>query len=151
MITKGLENPEDKDKRFKRAYKFEGKVWQLDVLLRIEVTDNTSDRIVRFVYLDGDKSVLIHHAAGEVTYATIRAANRKLSDYLKPSKIETANMSFAEKLKAHRVARRLNKTDVANNIGVSYRVYDRWESGQCMPGADNFLHILNCFKIKINF
>lgn len=58
--------------------------------------------------------------------------------------------SLPERLKEMREARGLTQTRVAELLGVSLRVYHRWESGNAMPHFDTVVKIADVLQVSLD-
>jgi transcriptional regulator with XRE-family HTH domain len=54
---------------------------------------------------------------------------------------------FAERLKALRLSRKLTQGRLAELVGVSLRMYHRWESGQSTPYLDTLVKLADVLDI----
>ena len=58
--------------------------------------------------------------------------------------------SLPERLKQLREARSLTQTRVAELLGVSLRVYHRWESGRASPHFDTVVKIADVLQVSLD-
>jgi transcriptional regulator with XRE-family HTH domain len=68
-------------------------------------------------------------------------------DYLH-SRLDMAEL--AKQLKTLRELRKLSQTRLAELIGVSPRVYNRWENGDATPHWDSILKIANLLGVSLD-
>lgn len=57
---------------------------------------------------------------------------------------------FAERLKAARTARNLTQVYVANLLGVTPRVYNRWEKGTATPHLETVVKIADLLEVSLD-
>lgn len=67
-------------------------------------------------------------------------------DLLLPDRVAMAN--FADRLRELRTARKLTQGRMADVLGVSLRMYCRWEAGEGMPYADSLLKIADALQVS---
>lgn len=66
-----------------------------------------------------------------------------------PIRLTVAQMAaFAERLKQIRMERKLTQTRIAELLGVSIRVYHRWENGDATPHLDTLVKIAEVLKVS---
>lgn len=66
-----------------------------------------------------------------------------------PIRLTVAQMAaFAERLKQIRTERKLTQTRIAELLGVSIRVYHRWENGDATPHLDTLVKIAEVLKVS---
>jgi transcriptional regulator with XRE-family HTH domain len=58
--------------------------------------------------------------------------------------------NFAERLKELRTARKLTQVRVAELLGISPRVYHRWESGSATPYFDTVVKIADILGVTLD-
>ena len=57
---------------------------------------------------------------------------------------------FGENLKSFRTARKLTQVRLAELVGVSPRVYNRWERGGALPHFDTIVKIADILQVSID-
>jgi len=58
--------------------------------------------------------------------------------------------AFVERLKEFRVARGLSQAQLADHLGVSPRVYNRWERGVATPRLDTLVKIADILQVSLD-
>lgn len=58
---------------------------------------------------------------------------------------------FAVILKELRTDRKLNQTELANELKVSQSMIVRWEKGECEPKASNIIAIADYFNVTTDY
>ena len=61
-----------------------------------------------------------------------------------------AELELAQRLKILREKRKLTQTRLANLMGVSPRVYNRWENGDSTPYWDSIVKIANLLDVSLD-
>lgn len=60
-------------------------------------------------------------------------------------------MTFSERLKAARNNEALTQKQVAEQIGLTTRNYQRYEAGTQEPTLSNLVALSNCFNVSIDY
>ena len=58
---------------------------------------------------------------------------------------------FSERLKQCRQAKGLRQQDVAEQLGISYRTYRRYESGETEPTISIALQLADFFQVSLDY
>ena len=59
-------------------------------------------------------------------------------------------MQFNEKLKYLRLSSALMQKEIAQNLGVSVRTFQSWESGRTEPNIEKLIQIAEIFNISLD-
>ncbi len=77
---------------------------------------------------------------------------RALQKYLRTGEVRRekahACQSLGEKLKAHRVQRKMTQEFVAEHLGVSRQAVSKWESGASDPSTSNLLALAKLYGVS---
>ncbi|MBO6293831.1 MAG: helix-turn-helix transcriptional regulator [Selenomonas sp.] len=59
--------------------------------------------------------------------------------------------TFKERLLAERVKKNVSQTAVAETIGISWRAYQRYESGERWPTVPILLSLADYFEVSLDY
>lgn len=70
--------------------------------------------------------------------------------YLAPLQTPWFMANFAQRLKELRTARNLTQTRLAELLGISPRVYSRWETGDVTPHFDTIVRLADTLGVSLD-